>query len=159
MEKLVIENVKRMRSTMSELRPPMLDKYGLAAALRWYGEEYHRRTEIQVSINDQYMRNTRLPGETEIALFRIAQEALNNAAKHAQATKVEIELFEEGGNTMMAITDNGRGFDTKVQNIQKVQHWGVPLMRERARAINGDFLLRSVPGQGTQIIVRVKKGQ
>jgi signal transduction histidine kinase len=105
------------------------------------------------------MRNTRLPGEIEIALFRIVQEALNNAAKHAQATRVEIELFEEGGNTMMAITDNGRGFDTKVQSVRKVQHWGVPLMRERARAINGDFLLRSVPGQGTQIIVRMKKGE
>jgi PAS domain S-box-containing protein len=158
MEKLVIENVKRMRSTMSELRPPMLDKYGLAAALRWYGEEFHRRTEIQVSINDQYMKNKRLQGETEIAFFRIVQEALNNATKHANATRVDIELFEEGGNSMIAITDNGRGFDTKVQNARTVQHWGVPLMRERARAINGEFLLRSVPGQGTQIIVRVIKG-
>jgi len=157
MEKLVIESVKRVRSAMSELRPPMLDKYGLAAALYWYSEEYHRRTEIQVNINERYMKNSRLPSEIEIALFRIAQEALNNVVKHANATKIDIELFEEEGNTMMVITDNGLGFDTKVPNFRKLQHWGVPLMQERARAINGEFLLRSVPGQGTQIVVRVKK--
>jgi len=158
MEKLVIESVKRMRSTMSELRPPMLDKYGLTAALYWYCEDYHHRTEIQVNINDRYMKNSRLPSETEIALFRIAQEALNNVAKHANANKIEIELFEEDGSTMMAITDNGLGFDTKTPDVRTLRHWGVPLMRERARAINGEFLLRSVPGQGTQIVVRVRKG-
>jgi signal transduction histidine kinase len=103
------------------------------------------------------MKNSRLPSEIEIALFRIAQEALNNVVKHANATKIDIELFEEEGNTMMVITDNGLGFDTKVPNFRKLQHWGVPLMQERARAINGEFLLRSVPGQGTQIVVRVKK--
>lgn len=157
-EKLVIDSVKHLRSTMSELRPPMLDKYGLPATLYWYCEEYHRRTEIQVNIDDRYMKNTRLPSEVEIALFRIAQEALNNVAKHANATQIEIELFEENGNTMMAITDNGGGFDTKALNSRVQQHWGMPLMQERARAVNGEFLLRSVPGQGTQVIVRVNKG-
>lgn len=157
-EKLVIESVKRMRSTMTELRPPMLDQYGLSATLYWYSEQYQRRTGIQVNINDHYMKNTRLSSEIEIALFRIAQEALNNVAKHANATRVDIELFEEGGNVMMAVTDNGVGFDTKSQSSRELQNWGVPLMQERARAINGEFLLRSVPGQGTQIVVQVKKG-
>jgi len=157
-EKLVIDSIKHMRSAMTELRPPMLDKYGLAATLYWYCEEYRRRTEIQVNINDSYMQNSRLPTEIEIALFRIAQEALNNVAKHANATRIDIELFEENGNTMMAVTDNGSGFDTKAQSSRTLEHWGVPLMQERARAINGEFLLRSVPGQGTQIVVRVKKG-
>jgi PAS domain S-box-containing protein len=157
-EKLVIESVKRMRSTMTELRPPMLDQYGLTATLNWYCEQYQRRTEIQVNINDSYMKNARLPTEVEIALFRIAQEALNNVAKHANATRVDIELFEESGNVMMAITDNGIGFDTKSQSSRNLQHWGVPLMQERTRAINGKFLLRSVPGQGTQIVVQLRKG-
>jgi signal transduction histidine kinase len=157
MEKLVIESVKRMRLTMSELHPPMLDKYGLAAALRWYGEEYYRRTEIEVRIKDQYMKDLRLPVETELALFRIVQEALTNVAKHARATRIDIELLEENENTVMAITDNGQGFDPKIHNDLGVQHWGVPLMQERARAINADFLLRSVPGRGTQIVVLVRK--
>jgi signal transduction histidine kinase len=157
-EKLVVDSIKHMRSTMTELRPPMLDKYGLAATLYWYCEEYQRRTEIQVNINDQYMKDSRLPAEIEIALFRIAQEALNNVAKHANATQIDIELFEEVNYTMMAITDNGSGFDTKAQSSRTLEHWGVPLMQERARAINGEFLLRSVPEQGTQIVVRVRKG-
>jgi signal transduction histidine kinase len=157
-EKLVIESVKRMRSTMTELRPPMLDQYGLTATLYWYSEQYQRRTGIQVNIDDRYMKNTRLSSEIEIALFRITQEALNNVAKHASATRVDVELFEEGGNAMMAVTDNGIGFDTNNQSSRNLQHWGVPLMQERARAINGEFLLRSVPGQGTQIVVQVKKG-
>jgi two-component system sensor histidine kinase UhpB len=156
-EKLVVETIKHVRSTMSELRPPMLNKYGLAATLFWYCGEYHRRTEIQVNINDQYMKDARLPIEIEIALFRIAQEALNNVAKHANATQIDIELFEEVNYTMMAITDNGNGFDPKIHGSRTSQHWGIPLMRERARTINAEFLLRSVPGQGTQIVVRVGK--
>jgi two-component system sensor histidine kinase UhpB len=156
-EKLVIESIKRMRSTMTELRPPMLNQYGLTATLYWHCEQYQRRTEIKVNIDDRYMENIRLPSEIEIALFRIAQEALNNVAKHAKATQVEIELFNDDGDITMAVTDNGIGFDTKIQT-STLQHWGVPLMQERVRAINGEFLLRSVPGQGTQIVVRVRKG-
>jgi signal transduction histidine kinase len=103
------------------------------------------------------MKNTRLPAETEMSLFRIVQEALNNVAKHAKATQVDIELFEENGNVMMAVTDNGVGFNTKEQNARSPDHWGLTLMQERARAINGEFLLRSVTGQGTQIVIRVRK--
>ena len=135
MEILVTESVRRMRSTMTELRPPMLDR---------------------VKIDDRYMKDTRLPSEIEIALFRIAQEALNNVAKHARASQVDIELFEDDSGIMMAITDNGVGFDKKSQRSPNEPHWGLPLMQERVRAINGKFLLRSVPGQGTQIVVRVK---
>jgi signal transduction histidine kinase len=156
-EKLVVDTIKHVRSTMSELRPPMLDKYGLTPTLYWYCEEYQRRTEIHVNINDRYMKDSRLPAEIEIALFRIAQEALNNVAKHANATQIGIELFEEVNYTMMAITDNGNGFDPKIHGSRTSQHWGIPLMRERARTINAEFLLRSVPGQGTQIVVRVGK--
>jgi signal transduction histidine kinase len=156
-EKLVQESVKRMRSLMSELRPPMLDQYGLTAALYWYCEQYQRRTNIELVINDHYMKNIRPPAEVEIALFRIAQEALNNVTKHAKATHVDIELFEEKGDIMMAITDNGTGFDMKNQDSSTRAHWGLTLMQERARAVNGKFLLRSVPGQGTQIVVRVRK--
>jgi signal transduction histidine kinase len=158
-EKLVTESVRRMRSTMTELRPPMLDKYGLAATLHWYCEQYQSRTQIKININDDYMKNARLPNEIEIALFRIAQEALNNVTKHAKASQVDIELFEDNGCITMAITDNGVGFDAKSHNARDLQHWGVPLMQERVRTINGKFLLRSVPGQGTQIVVKLGHDQ
>ena len=156
-ENLVMESVKHMRSTMAEFRPPMLGQYGLTAALYWYSEQYYRRTNIKAVVNDHYMKNTRLPSEIEIALFRIAQEALNNVAKHANAKQVAIELFGEKGDIMMAITDDGVGFDMQDQGSKSPDHWGLTLMQERARAINGEFLLRSVPGQGTQVVVRVKE--
>jgi signal transduction histidine kinase len=114
----------------------------------WYNEEYHRRTEIQVNINDQYMKDSRLPAEIEIALFRIAQEALNNVAKHANATQIDIELFEEVNYTMMAITDNGSGFDTK----PKFTHLtGGCLLCKNERGDQRDFA-RSVPEQGTKLL-------
>ena len=156
-EKLVMESVQRLRSTMTELRPPMLKQYGLTATLFWYCEQYQRRTKIQVNIDDRYMKNARLSSELEIALFRVAQEALNNVAKHANASRIDIELFKDDGDIMMAITDNGVGFDVNTQSLRTPQHWGVPLMQERIRAVNGEFLLRSVPSQGTQIVVRVRE--
>lgn len=156
-ETLVKESVERMRAIMAEFRPPMLDQYGLAAALIWYGEQYSQRTKVTVSIDDRYLNRVRLPPEIEIALFRIAQEALNNVAKHAQATRVNIELVETGDTILMIVTDNGRGFDTKEQPPDTSAHWGTTIMRERARAINGRFILRSVPGRGTQVIIRVRK--
>ena len=157
MENLVSESVKRMRSIMAEFRPPMLDQYGLAAALYWFSEQFHTLTKIKININDRYMKNARLPAEIEMALFRIVQEALNNVAKHANATQVDIELFEESGDVMMTVTDNGAGFDTKEQGSKSPDHWGLALMQERARAINGEFLLRSVLDQGTQIVIRLRK--
>ena len=157
-EKLVKESVAHMRTIMAEFRPPMLDQYGLTAALNWYSEQYTRRTNIAVNINDQYLNASRLPSELEIALFRIAQEALNNVAKHAKASQVDIELLEsQGGNILMIVTDNGIGFDVNTKGISSSGHWGVTNMQERARAVNGKFMLRSVPGQGTQIVVRLGK--
>ena len=158
-EKLVKESVIRMRSIMAEFRPPMLDQYGLTAALNWYTEQYSKRTNITVNIDDQFLKGTRLPSQLEIALFRIAQEALNNVAKHAKASQVNIELLESYDNILMTVTDNGTGFDAKSQNTDLPGHWGVTNMQERARAINGKFLLRSVPGQGTQVVVQIGKGQ
>jgi len=158
-EKLVKESVAHMRSIMADFRPPMLDRYGLTAALNWYSEQFTRRTNIAVNVNDQYLRAERLPSEIEIALFRITQEALNNVAKHAKASRVEIELLESQSKILMTVTDNGVGFDAIARGINSPGHWGVTNMQERARAINGKFLLRSVPGQGTQIVVRVGKAQ
>ncbi len=156
-ETLVQESVQRMRSIMADFRPPMLDAYGLTAALNWYGEQFSHRANISVNINDRYFKEIRLPPEIEIALFRIVQEALTNVAKHAQASQVDIELLENNDSFLMTITDNGVGFATQVQGISSEGHWGLTNMRERARAINGQFLLRSIPGQGTQILVKVGK--
>ena len=144
-----IENV------MSELRPPMLDDYGLLSALQWYGHEFTRRTGIDVKIHgDEAMQ--RLPTGSEIALFRIAQEALNNVAKHAQAQCVEIGLESVNAHIVMSISDDGVGFEAGTgSRSRRRPGLGMVTMRERTQAIGGSFEIDAGSDRGTRITVRV----
>jgi signal transduction histidine kinase len=144
----VIENV------MSDLRPPMLDDYGLLPALQWYANEYSDRTGIQVRVvGDERMK--RLPQASEIGLFRIAQEALNNVAKHAHATRADILLEYAGREFIMVISDNGSGFDFETPGAKRRQGLGMMTMRERTQAVGGRFEVNAAPGGGTQVMVRI----
>jgi len=144
-----IENV------MSELRPPMLDDHGLAAALDWHARNFSRRTGIAVAV-----RGTgpalRPALQVEMALFRIAQEALNNVAKHARAHRVEIALDHANGECVMSVQDDGIGFDGVVDTSDKPKPGlGMVTMRERAQAVGGRFEVQALPGRGTHLTVRV----
>ena len=144
-----IENV------MSELRPPMLDDYGLLPALQWYGTEFAKRTGIQVEVNGDE-RMERVPPAAEIALFRVAQEALNNVAKHAHATSVGISLVRHGGECVMSVSDNGRGIDSGSDSSPKRRcGLGMVTMRERMQAVGGYFEIGAAPGRGTKVLLRV----
>jgi two-component system sensor histidine kinase UhpB len=98
----------------------------------------------------------RLAPEVEIALFRIAQEALNNVAKHARAHRVEIALDHANGECVMSVQDDGIGFDSVVNTSDKPKPGlGMVTMRERAQAVGGCFEVQALPGRGTQLTVRV----
>jgi signal transduction histidine kinase len=144
-----------VRNLMAELRPVALDDYGLLAALRTYTAEFSKRfgTDVEVSGNDPAPRPP-LPAET--ALFRIAQEALSNVAKHARATKVEVRLAEANGRVVLSVTDNGVGFDSSRQPVE-TQSWGVATMRERAEAVGATLTIESAPGRGTRIEAAVSR--
>ena len=133
---------------MADLRPPLLDEYGLGAALAWYGEEYSQRTGIRVGVQHDAAAARGLRPETAVALFRIAQEALNNVAKHAGAKLVRIGLWLEGDEMNLFIADDGSGFDVAQGSRGR---WGMTTMRERAEAAGGRFLIDSVPGRGTTV--------
>jgi two-component system sensor histidine kinase UhpB len=148
-----------MRNIMSDFLPPMLDRYGLTAELLWYTQKLTKRTAIPITVNDYNLHDIRLPRDVELGLFRIAQEALNNVAKHAQATQVEIELKDEGGHILMAVTDNGVGFEPRSAPAGQDEHWGLAIMRERARAIDAAFSIKSAPGKGAKILLRVPRSQ
>ena len=142
-----IENV------MSELRPPMLDDYGLLPALQWYANEFSGRTGIQVRVDgDEGMK--RLPQASEIALFRIAQEALNNVAKHAHAGHVHISLERSETGFIMSVWDDGAGIDAAPASRRR-PGLGMVTMRERTQAVGGRFEVRSAPGGGTRVAVRI----
>jgi two-component system, NarL family, sensor histidine kinase UhpB len=148
-----------VRNLMAELRPSQLDEYGLASAVRSYGEQFSSRTGVAVVVQvaPQFPR---LPPKTEVALFRIVQEALNNISKHAFASRVSISLQGDCTFARLSITDNGKGFlpEGAVSNPTG-SGWGLTIMRERAELAGGRFRLDSVPGQGTVITVELKECQ
>jgi signal transduction histidine kinase len=145
-QRLLSETTGDVRDLMVELRPPGLDDYGLATALRNYVERTAERFSGEISVTGDLQ--PRLPVDTELALFRIAQEALSNAAKHSRADNVEIQLERDGRRARMTVVDDGVGFapDT-VENAS----WGLATMRERAEAVRARLLIESRPGEGVRI--------
>jgi PAS domain S-box-containing protein len=149
---LVDGTLQTIENVMADLRPPLLDEYGLGAALGWHAEEFQRRTHLRVRLEDRARERTReLPHEAAVTLFRIAQEALNNAAKHAQAESLAISLAVEDGQFVLQIRDDGRGFDP----ASPTRRLGMRSMRERAEAAGARFSIDSAPGKGTTLEVRV----
>lgn len=153
---IVEETVVRMRNVMADFLPPMLESYGLAPTLSWYGEQFAKRTNIAVSVNDYRLSAARLPPLAEVGLFRIVQEALNNVTKYAHAANVDIELKDDGNDMLMTIADNGVGFDPQVV-LGKAGHWGFAIMRERAEALDASFEIRSAPDKGTKVLLRIAR--
>jgi two-component system sensor histidine kinase UhpB len=148
--RLVEETVAVTRDVMAGLRPQSLDDYGLVVALRTLAAGFTKRTGTPVSIRASDAPG-RAPRPADLALFRIAQEALNNIAKHAQATRVEIRYTEGGGALSFEIEDNGRGFDRK--RLEAGGGWGLLIMRERAASIGASFDVDSGPDRGVRLRV------
>jgi signal transduction histidine kinase len=144
-----IENV------MSELRPPMLDDYGLLPALQWYASEFSSRTGIEVAVRGSEQTG-RLAQAIEISLFRIVQEALNNVAKHAHAAQVNISLEREGSRYALSVSDDGVGLPAAPPATARHRHGlGMVTMRERTQAVGGEFEIGPAAGRGTRVVVRV----
>jgi len=152
---LVDATLQSIESVMAELRPPLLDEYGLGAALGWYAEEFSRRTGIAVALRDGKDAAADLRREAAVALFRIAQEALNNVAKHAGARQVRIELAREAEEIVIRVADDGAGFDTAA--AARGKRWGMKTMRERAEAAGGRLEVDSAPGEGTIVRASVRR--
>ena len=144
------------RRLILDLRPMLLDDMGLTAAIRWYADTRlggaSIATEFAVDAPE-----TRFPSHIETALFRIAQEAINNIAKHSGATRVHIDLSFLGPSARMVISDNGGGFDPQDLLRQPGPDGGFGLagMRERVSLLAGKFDLRSETEQGTVLEVEV----
>jgi signal transduction histidine kinase/streptogramin lyase len=139
-----------MRTLLVELRPNALVEVPLPTLLKQFTEALAGRARIDIPI--RCIGDRKLPADVQVAFYRITQEALNNAVKHSNATKVMVTLILQD-IVRLDIIDNGSGFD-----MAKVtaDHLGLRIMRERTEAIGGEFSIKSVPGQGTQISVRWK---
>jgi signal transduction histidine kinase len=154
---LVEQTAERIRDLMADLRPPVLDDYGLLAALRWHGEQFARRADIPVVVMGEEPA-PRLPAHIENALFRIAQEALTNVAKHSQARQATVTVGADSGAVRLVVTDDGAGFEpTHLDGVKAAEGWGLLTMTERAEAIGGRCSIESRVGQGTRVIVEVPR--
>ncbi len=140
-----------------ELRPTIIDELGLAAALESYVNEWGKRFVIPTTFTATGLGSHRLDPEMEINLYRIAQEALNNAAKYAGATHVDVLLQKSGDNITLIVEDNGAGFDlTKLSTSREAGHgFGLIGMQERTSLIAGIFEIESAQGSGTCISVKI----
>jgi len=136
-----------------DLRPPQLDQLGLEDALGWLAERQRKATGLAVDCRVQGVANPRPPAMLETACYRIAQEGLSNAVRHAQAKNVRIQLESDGRLLRLAIHDDGVGFDAEEarQRSGRGGHLGLIGMEERARLAGGRLKLRSVAGGGTTL--------
>ncbi|MGA3042912.1 MAG: ATP-binding protein [Bryobacteraceae bacterium] len=151
--RLVDESIGNVRQMSQLLRPTILDDFGLEAALRWLSEGFTHRTGIQVEFKSGF--SGRLPDETETHLFRLAQEALTNVARHSGARNATVTLDSRGGEVWLSIRDDGRGLPAPGEGPRGM---GMIGMRARARSVGGDLSVLSKAGQGVQIEVRVPGG-
>ena len=145
------ETISMARNLMADLRPPALDDFGLLAALRSYGDSHSARMGMKIEVHGDDLVPPLNP-VIESAMFRIAQEALINAAKHSHATGIKISLSEVNGLVMQSIEDDGAGFDPAVA-AASTGHWGLNNMKERAGAVGASLQIDSAPGTGTRVRV------
>lgn len=145
-----------LRQFISDLRPSQLDDLGLVAAVQWYIQEFNQRYPCQADLIVNGDR-IRLPAEYETVLFRITQEALNNVAKHAEASRASVKLDIRPTQIDLSISDDGRGFDPEQVLRGDSSHtgWGLLGIQERTALIGGQVQMDTEPGHGTTIRVQV----
>lgn len=152
---LIDHTVKTVRKISSELRPSLLDDLGLKAALEWHCVEFERRSGISTEFTAPGP-DLNVNAGVATAMFRVFQETLTNVARHANASRVEASLRQEGDKLVMRIQDNGVGFAHR--DIENKKTLGILGMQERIAIIQGEYRIRSKPGEGTLVEVKVPTG-
>jgi two-component system NarL family sensor kinase len=153
---MLTRTIDGLRRMTRDLRPAILDDLGLHHAIESLVAEFTDRTGIHVTVTANDSRR-RLDPKTELVLFRIAQEALRNVEKHSGAGHVSLDLHVEKDGATLRVADDGRGFEPGKLSIERddATGLGLPGMQERAKSIDGTLRVKSHPGQGTLIEVRV----
>ncbi len=148
--------IERVRTLSLDLRPPLLDELGFAAALRGYLEAQSRRSGVAVDVDVEGVPRS-LPAEPAIAAFRGVQEAVTNIIRHSGASRALVRVRHDGGVLDVQISDDGRGFDPKEAFDRAVQgrHLGLLGIRERIEALGGSLEIRSAPSDGTEVRMRI----
>ncbi|MEJ2038305.1 MAG: histidine kinase, partial [Desulfosarcinaceae bacterium] len=152
MSQVIEEALKNLHAVTAELRPVILDDFGLAAAIEWQIDEFRKRSGINCNLESNGFEPD-LPKDQATALFRIFQETLTNILRHAQADDVEVRLQEHEGVLVLDVHDNGRGITT--DEINHPMSYGLLGMRERLYPWNGRVTFQGRPGRGTRVTIEL----
>ena len=139
----------RMRNLSARLRPSLLDDLGLLPALQWHIERFSKQARVRVEFSHEGL-DRRLPHEASLTLFRVIQESLTNAVRHSGAESVKITLIAHDGATHVLVRDEGAGFDPE-DALNRRTTLGLAGMRERVEMAGGSLMIKSAPGEGTEI--------
>ena len=154
-QRLVQQSVDIVHQFARKLRPTALDDLGLIPALHTFMKHFRAETGIRVSLS-AFAAVEQLHGDKRTVLYRVAQEALTNVARHARASQVEVKLQKMGEAICMTITDDGKGFQTeRVVRAKQGKRLGLLGMRERLEIVGGNFTVTSVPGKGTTVLAQI----
>lgn len=152
MLKRIDETIQSVKKICTELRPPVLDHFGITAAIEWYVYDFKKRTGINCDVSFE-------PGEINLdkdlstTLFRICQEALTNVSRHAEASEVRLSLRFDGERVLFEIKDNGKGITEK--QISKPESFGIMGIKERIKFFGGDVKIEGIKGKGTRMSVSI----
>jgi signal transduction histidine kinase len=145
MKSVAESSVQAVRNIALLLRPSMLDDLGLGPALEWQGREVSRRSDIEVEVRAESVPSD-LPAEYATTIYRLVQEALNNAVRHSGAKTAKVEVEPSGRRIRVRISDDGRGFDPR-----RTRGLGILGMEERVKRLGGEFTVDSAPARGTAV--------
>jgi PAS domain S-box-containing protein len=146
------ELIDRVSALSLDLRPPMLDDLGLLSTLLWFANRYTTQTNIRVDFYHEGLQDKRFDPAIETAVYRLAQEALTNVARHAGADRVSVRVIAKGGMMELFIEDAGVGFDS---NTAYDASGGFSGMRERVHLLEGSLEIESAPGRGVRTSIRL----
>jgi two-component system sensor histidine kinase DegS len=143
-----------VRRLSQDLRPPALDRLGLVPALEWLASDIGKHSGINVDVRINGV-SRRFSSEVELVLFRVAQEALRNAWRHAQAARVDVTVEFGDRKARITVKDNGKGFDLPetTGDLVKQGRLGLAGMEERIQLVGGNLRIESRPGEGTTVVV------
>jgi signal transduction histidine kinase len=150
---LARSSLQEARRSVWDLRPELLERGGLASALKEELAQAQARTGVKTSVKLRGLRQLTLPAATEVSIFRIVQEAVSNSLHHARPASLAVEVARDDGHLRVEIADDGCGFDPGRPG--RLQAFGLTSMRERATSCGGSFSLNSTPGKGTRVVLEI----
>jgi signal transduction histidine kinase len=157
LREMAAQTLEEVHDLALALRPRLLDDLGLLAALQHYLGEFRDRCRLPVDFQVLGLENRRLSPRVETTLYRIAQEALTNVIRHAQAQNVGVLLEAGDRSVILIVEDDGRGFDVSRTMGSHVHQGNLGLygMRERATLVGGTLTIESAPGEGTSVFAQI----